>query len=107
LRVYHLGMNTARPMIGLGVIIHDGNGSILLARRPTTKAVGAGTWQLPGGHLEMYEDLADAALREVSEECGPNIKIERPVLFDLTNNPWPKAEKHYVTLSLQAHERRS
>ena len=29
-----------------------------------------GTWDLPKGKLELGEDIADCALREVEEECG-------------------------------------
>jgi len=33
---------------------------------------GAGTWGLPGGHLEYGESLIDGAKRELKEELGVN-----------------------------------
>ena len=44
------------------------DGTLLLGRRRA--GVGAGTWGLPGGHLEHGEGLEDAARRELLEETG-------------------------------------
>jgi len=95
-----------RPNVGLGIIVikkcSPYSGKVLLAPRPMTKIVGAGAWQLPGGHLEMYEEFADAAKREISEECGDEIVVDMPQFFGVTNNPWPEKNKHYVTIFLTA-----
>ena len=45
----------------------DGEESILLMKRKNT-GFDDGKWELPGGHLEMNEDLYDAMIREVKEE---------------------------------------
>ncbi|CAN9182180.1 unnamed protein product [Alternaria alternata] len=57
-----------RPKIGVGVIIHDNAGNIVMGERVGSH--GAGTLQCPGGHLEYSESFAETAAREVLEETG-------------------------------------
>ncbi|MDD2807317.1 MAG: NUDIX domain-containing protein [Patescibacteria group bacterium] len=53
--------------IGINVFVVKNN-QLLLGKR---KGVyGAGTWGLPGGHLETGEAMEDAAARELMEETG-------------------------------------
>ena len=44
------------------------NGKLLLGKRKNI--YGAGTWGLPGGHLEFKEAMKTAASRELMEETG-------------------------------------
>ncbi|MEN9564072.1 MAG: Phosphatase NudJ, partial [Chloroflexota bacterium] len=44
------------------------NNSLLLGLR--TAGFGAGTWGLPGGHLEKGETIFQTATRELFEETG-------------------------------------
>ncbi len=55
---------TAHAMIGVGVIVRDGAGRVLLGLHR------GGTWELPGGALEPGESVAAAAVRELREETG-------------------------------------
>jgi 8-oxo-dGTP diphosphatase len=54
-----------------GVVVDDG-GRVLLVRRADT-----GTWSLPAGAIDPGEQPADAAVREVYEETGVRIAVER------------------------------
>ena len=60
------------PRVGVGAIVLDG-GRVLLVRRG--KPPLAGRWSLPGGMLELGETTAEAARREVAEECGLQIRV--------------------------------
>lgn len=84
------------PRVGVGVIITR-DGLILLGQR--IGAHGAGTWALPGGHLEFGESVEQCAAREVREETG----LE---LVDIKRGPYSNdvalEGKHYVTLFVVA-----
>ncbi len=67
-----------RPGVGCGVaILRDGR--LLLVKR--RKAPEAGCWNLPGGKVEFGEPAAEAARREIAEELGVEIALERPLGF--------------------------
>jgi len=53
------------------LIVKDGR--VLLVREAGPS--GQGKWNLPGGHLEPGEKLADGAAREVEEETGLSITL--------------------------------
>ncbi len=58
---------------------------------------GAGTFTLPGGHLEFGESFKDTARREVKEETGLKSLMIKGVISisnDLSYN------KHYVTIGI-------
>jgi 8-oxo-dGTP diphosphatase len=63
------------PRVGVGVLVIDDAGRVLMSlrRRPPE----AGTWSILGGKLELFEHLETCATREVREEAGIDIRIER------------------------------
>lgn len=56
------------PMIGVGAVILDGDGRVLLIKRATEPMKGY--WSLPGGLLELGETLIEGVKREIREETG-------------------------------------
>jgi ADP-ribose pyrophosphatase YjhB (NUDIX family) len=62
------------PKVAVGTIITDPDGRIVLVRRAIEP--GYGKWVFPGGYVDRGEPLRDAALREVLEECGLEVRLE-------------------------------
>lgn len=56
--------------VGVGVIVRDPFGRILLEKRSD-----CGLWGLPGGKIEPGESIIQAALREVHEETGLTVEV--------------------------------
>ena len=59
--------------LGASSVIVDASGRILLVRHD----YGELNWEIPGGVLEVHESVEDAARREVREETGADIELER------------------------------
>lgn len=90
-------MNPSVPRVGVGVIVLR-QGLVLLGLRQGSH--GAGTWALPGGHLEFGESVEQCAEREVREETG--LEIRSPSQATYSNDLFEG--KHYVTLFVVAHD---
>jgi ADP-ribose pyrophosphatase YjhB (NUDIX family)/rhodanese-related sulfurtransferase len=59
--------------IGAASVVADAGGRVLLVHQ----TYGELNWEIPGGVLEMHESADDAARREVREETGADIELER------------------------------
>lgn len=69
------------PRVGSAVLVTDGD-KVLLGRRG--KQPNFGRWVLPGGKVELFEPLDEAAQRETAEETGLNVAIlERVGVFEI------------------------
>lgn len=85
------------PRIGVGVLIIHQN-KVLLSQRKNSH--GAGSWCLPGGHLEFGESIEQCAIRETHEEAGIIINDIKHLCF--INCIFKNENKHYVTLFVRA-----
>merc|ERR1712070_237455 len=90
----------AAPRIGVGVFDFASRTSnrYLLGKRLGSH--GAGTYALPGGHLEYGESFEQCATREVLEETGLDITDIR--FLTATNSVFHETTKHYVTIFMTA-----
>ena len=62
------------PAVGVGAVARRGD-DLLMIRRG--HGPGAGSWSIPGGHVEMGETLHEALVREVAEETGLEVVVDR------------------------------
>jgi 8-oxo-dGTP diphosphatase len=85
------------PRVGVGAIVMR-SGLVLLGQRIGSH--GAGTWALPGGHLEFGESIEHCAAREVREESG--LEISGVTEGPYTSDVFASEGKHYVTLFVVA-----
>ena len=87
-----------QPRIGVGVIVLR-KGRVLLGQRRGSH--GAGTWALPGGHLEFGETVEQCAAREALEETGLAVNVVARGPY--TSDVFADEGRHYVTLFVLAH----
>jgi 8-oxo-dGTP diphosphatase len=86
-------MAAETPRVGVAGIVGDGRGRCLLVRRGHPPA--AGLWAFPGGSLQWSEPMAAGVAREVAEECGSEVAVERP-LYVTELLPTQPGDPHFV-----------
>lgn len=79
-----------------GCIILDEENRLLLIHRRTLALT---QWEIPGGKLEGNESVRAAAEREVEEELGLNVELDR----ELGHAEFSEGEDHYVYTWFLAH----
>jgi 8-oxo-dGTP pyrophosphatase MutT (NUDIX family) len=65
----------AQFWIGVHGVIVGESGRILLLRRAPGMRYRPGHWDLPGGHLTLYEEIHECLHREVAEETGLEVEL--------------------------------
>jgi 8-oxo-dGTP diphosphatase len=88
---------TALPQVGLGVIIVNKEGQVLIGKR---KSSHAPYYSIPGGKLDAGETFEEGAIREVREETG--LEIRNPRVIAVTNNldTYREAGVHFASIAL-------
>lgn len=87
------GVQVPCPKVGVGVLIPDQIGRVLLTLRKFPPE--AGCWSIVGGKLDFLETLEACALREAREEVGLIISLER--LLCVTNHIIAAENDHWVS----------
>lgn len=77
----------------VNVVIADGQGRILVLKRNSNDDIYPGFWDLPGGGVKENETLNEAAEREVAEETGLRVELEKHHFFSIH---FPEEETNYV-----------
>lgn len=103
------------PQVGVGVLVFNKEGQVVLGRRKNSHGAGRlsllcvifvlwgyltillGTWAFPGGHLEFGESFEDCAAREVLEETG--LEVSDIHFLTTTNDVMVEDGKHYIIFS--------
>lgn len=97
-------MKRQMPGVGLGVIVLNNVGKVLLilrnsdAKKADSDMRLEGTWTLPAGKVKYGEKLIDAAIRKVDQEVG--LVIKNPKIISISDDINEYA--HFVTIGLIA-----
>lgn len=73
-----LSVKAAVPAYTVAAAVIRQNGAVLITQRPEDGLLG-GLWEFPGGKVEPGEDLFACLHREIAEELGLKIEIDRPI----------------------------
>ncbi|MGQ9492391.1 MAG: NUDIX hydrolase [Anaerolineae bacterium] len=89
------------PIVGVGAVVVS-QGKVLLIRRGN--APNQGQWSIPGGIVELGETMAQAAIREVHEECQVEIEPGDVLsIYELIQRDEKgRIQYHYVLIDLMA-----
>ena len=93
-----------QPLVGVGgVVIHRNH--VLLIRRGSEPLKGE--WSIPGGLLELGEELAEGVRRELKEETGLVVEPLKTILpFDRIVREGSRVKYHYVIVDYLCRRKR-
>jgi 8-oxo-dGTP diphosphatase len=80
------------PRVGVGVLLVDAQGRVLLTLRK--RSPEAGCWSIVGGKVDFLEKLEQCAVREAHEEAGVEVELLR--LLCVTDHVLPNEGQHWV-----------
>ena len=63
------------------LVVEDKDGKILMTKRSPKMRVFPHAWVLPGGHIEQFESLEAGVVREIMEETGISIEMDKSGAF--------------------------
>jgi 8-oxo-dGTP diphosphatase len=91
-------------MIGVGAVIKDKEGRILLVKHvPRRGGFWQGKWICPGGKLEYGETIERGILREVKEETNLEIRLTTPLIaFDRVVKQGEETRLHVIYIDYLA-----
>jgi 8-oxo-dGTP diphosphatase len=86
------------PKLTVDVVIPRQDGKVVLIRRANEPF--RGRWALPGGFVDVGETVEQAAIREIEEETGLQIELER--LVGVYSDPERDPRGHNVSVAFFA-----
>jgi len=93
-----------RPIVGVGGVVIDRHRALLI-RRGSEPHKGA--WSIPGGMLELGEELAEGVRRELKEETGLEVEpLEIVAAFDRITWEGKRVKYHYVIVDYVCRRKR-
>jgi 8-oxo-dGTP diphosphatase len=92
------------PLVGVGGVVIDRH-RVLLIRRGSEPLKGE--WSIPGGLLELGEELAEGVRRELKEETGLEVEpVETILAFDRIMREGSRVKYHYVIVDYLCRRKR-
>jgi len=87
-----------RPHVGVGILLVRDNNLLLIKRKFNPDAC---YWSIPGGHIDLGEEVEKAAEREAYEETGFKVKVTKlaGIIDKIMYDDNGKIEYHYVLLN--------
>ncbi|MHA1932262.1 MAG: NUDIX hydrolase [Promethearchaeota archaeon] len=87
-----------RPHVGVGILLVRDKHLLLVKRKYNPDA---GYWSIPGGHLDLGEEVEKAAEREGFEETGFKVEVTKlaGIIDKIMYDRDMKIEYHYVLLN--------
>ncbi len=86
--------------VGVGALVTDTRGRLLLARRGPAARNEVGTWEFPGGMVTYGERLTDAVVRELREEYGIEVRVTG--LLGVFDHLLPAEHQHWISATYLA-----
>ena len=84
-------MGERQVVVGAAIV----RGGRVLAARRTAPASAAGRWEFPGGKVEHGETDAGSLVREIDEELGVEVRVDRWLAGEQ-----PVGERHLLRVAL-------
>ncbi len=92
------------PIVGVGGVVIDRDRVLLIKRG---KEPLKGEWSIPGGMLELGEELGDAVRRELMEETGVEVEpLDCIIVFDRVEKDGARVKYHYVIVDYLCRKKR-
>jgi 8-oxo-dGTP diphosphatase len=88
------------PRIIVTAAVIEREGTYLVTRRPPGVHLG-GMWEFPGGKCDHGESFEACLIREIREELGCEIEIEREVFSTAHAYPERLVELHFFACTLR------
>jgi ADP-ribose pyrophosphatase YjhB (NUDIX family) len=92
------------PIVGVGGVVIDRHRALLIRRGSEPLK---GEWSIPGGMLELGEELAEGVRRELKEETGLDVEpLEIVAAFDRITREGERVKYHFVIVDYVCRRKR-